>query len=94
MVSRYAVGGISPLTGFWGEATSGGRFPFRLKGSGWDGLLVKGKADKPVYLYLKEGKAEIRDATYLWGKDSYQTQKAIRDDLKDDSVSIACIGSG
>ena len=94
MVSRYAVGGISPLTGFWGEATSGGRFPFRLKGSGWDGLLVTGKADKPVYLYLKEGKAEIRDATGLWGNDSYQTQKAIKDELKDESISIACIGSG
>ena len=94
MVSRYAVGGISPLTGFWGEATSGGRFPFRLKGSGWDGLLVTGKADKPVYLYLKEGKAEIRDATNLWGNDSYQTQKAIKDELKDESISVACIGSG
>jgi aldehyde:ferredoxin oxidoreductase len=94
MVSRYAVGGISPLTGFWGEATSGGRFPFRLKGSGWDGLLVKGKADRPVYLYMKEGKTEIRNASHLWGKDSYQTQKAIKDELKDDSVSIACIGSG
>ncbi len=93
MVSRYAAGGISPLTGFWGEATSGGRFPFRLKGSGWDGLLVTGKADRPVYLYLKEGKAEVRDAAPLWGKDSYQTQKAIKDELKDDSVSVACIGS-
>jgi aldehyde:ferredoxin oxidoreductase len=93
MVSRYAVGGISPLTGFWGEATSGGKFPFRLKGSGWDGLLVKGKSERPVYLYLKEGKAEIRDASHLWGKDSYQTQKTIKDELDDDSVSIACIGS-
>jgi len=93
MVSRYAVGGISPLTGFWGEATSGGRFPFRLKGSGWDGVLVTGKADKPVYLFLREGKAEIRDATDLWGNDSYQTQKAIKDELKDESVSVACIGS-
>ncbi|MBP1714270.1 MAG: aldehyde:ferredoxin oxidoreductase [Deltaproteobacteria bacterium] len=94
MVSRYAVGGISPLTGFWGEATSGGRFPFRLKGSGWDGLLLKGKTEKPVYLYLKEGKAEIRDAAHLWGKDCYQTQKAIKEELKDDSVSVACIGAG
>jgi aldehyde:ferredoxin oxidoreductase len=91
MVSRYAVGGVSPLTGFWGEATSGGRFPFRLKGSGWDGLLVKGKADRPVYLYLKEGKAELRDASHLWGKDSYQTQKAVKEELKDDSASVACI---
>ncbi|MDI6754054.1 MAG: aldehyde ferredoxin oxidoreductase family protein [Thermodesulfobacteriota bacterium] len=93
MVSRYAVGGISPLTGFWGEATSGGKFPFRLKGAGWDGILVKGKADRPVYLYLKEGQAEIRDAARLWGQDSYQAQKTIKDELGDDSVSIACIGS-
>jgi len=93
MVSRYAVAGISPLTGFWGEATSGGRFPFRLKGSGWDGLVVTGKADKPVYLYLKEGKAEIRDAAHLWGKDCYQTQKALKTELGDDSVSVACIGA-
>jgi aldehyde:ferredoxin oxidoreductase len=94
MVSRYAVGGISPLTGFWGEATSGGRFPFRLKGAGWDGLLVKGRADRPVYLTLQDGKAEIREASHLWGKDSYQTQKAIREELKEESVSVACIGSG
>ena len=94
MVSRYAAGGISPLTGFWGEATSGGRFPFRLKGSGWDGLLVTGKADKAVYLYIKEGKAELRDATDLWGKDTYQTQKAIKDELKDESLSVAFIGPG
>jgi aldehyde:ferredoxin oxidoreductase len=94
MVSRYAVGGVSPLTGFWGEATSGGRFPFRLKGSGWDGLLIKGKADRPVYLYLKEGKAELRDASHHWGKDSYQTQKDIRGELQDDSAGVACIASG
>jgi aldehyde:ferredoxin oxidoreductase len=94
MVSRYAVAGISPLTGFWGEATAGGRFPFRLKGSGWDGLLVKGKADHPVFLYLREGKAEIRDAARLWGKDCYQTQSEIRAELQDDSASVACIGAG
>ena len=94
MVSRYVVGGISPLTGFWGEATSGGRFPFRLKGSGWDGLVVKGKADRPIYLQVNEGKAEIRDASHLWGKDSYQTQDLIKNELKDESASVACIGAG
>lgn len=92
MVSRYAVAGISPLTGFWGEATSGGVFPFRLKGSGWDGLIVTGKADGPVYLFLKNGTAEIRDASALWGEDSYETQKIIKADLSDDKVSVACIG--
>lgn len=92
MVSRYAVGGISPLTGFWGEATSGGVFPFRLKGSGWDGIIVTGKAEYPVYLYLKDGRAEIRSAQSIWGKDSYETQKMIKDEVGDDRISVACIG--
>ena len=92
MVSRYAVGGISPLTGFWGESTSGGVFPFRLKGSGWDGIIITGKADTPVFLYLKEGQAEIKDASAIWGKDSYETQKAIKDQLSGEKVSVACVG--
>lgn len=92
MVSRYAIGGISPLTGFWGEATSGGTFPFRLKGSGWDGIIINGRADKPVYLYLKNGQVEIKDASNLWGKDSYETQKIIKNELGDRKTSVACIG--
>jgi len=92
MCSRYAVAGISPLTGFWGEATSGGVFPFRLKGSGWDGIIVTGRADNPVFLRLKDGRAEIKDATGLWGKDTYDTQEAIRNELDDEGVSVACIG--
>jgi aldehyde:ferredoxin oxidoreductase len=94
MVSRYAVCGISPLTGYWGESTSGGRFPFRLKGSGFDGLIISGRSQKPVYLYLKDGKAEIRDASHLWGKDSYQTQELIKEELGDSNVSVACIAAG
>ena len=93
MVSRYAVAGISPLTGYWGEATSGGVFPFRLKGAGWDGIIVTGRADRPVYLYLNQGKAEIRDAAGIWGRDTYETQQIIKDELADDQVSVACIGT-
>ncbi|MEE9466195.1 MAG: aldehyde ferredoxin oxidoreductase N-terminal domain-containing protein, partial [Candidatus Neomarinimicrobiota bacterium] len=92
MVSRYAVAGISPLTGFWGEATSGGVFPFRLKGSGFDGIIVTGKAENPVYLYLKDGQAEISDAGKIWGQDSYATQKQIKAEVGDEQVSVACIG--
>jgi aldehyde:ferredoxin oxidoreductase len=92
MVSRYAIGGISPLTGFWGEATSGGAFPFRLKGSGWDGIIVSGKSDRPVYLHLGDGQAEIRDARNIWGKDSYETQTLIKQELQDDKISVAGIG--
>jgi aldehyde:ferredoxin oxidoreductase len=92
MVSRGAVCGVSPLTGIWGEATTGGVFPFRLKTAGFDGVMVTGRARQPVYLYLHEGMAEIRDASRLWGKDSYQTQDILKDELKVTGLSIACIG--
>lgn len=92
MVSRYAVCGISPQTGYWGEATSGGSFPFRLKGSGYDGIFITGKADKPVYLHITAGSVQIKDATHIWGKDSYETQNLIKDDLGENRLSVACIG--
>jgi len=92
MVSRSAVCGISPLTGMWGEATTGGVFPFRLKASGFDGIFITGKADRPVYLYINKGNAEIRDASHLWGKDIYQTQEMLKDELKDTRLSVSCIG--
>jgi len=92
MVSRYAVCGISPKTGLWGEATSGGVFPFRLKGSGYDGIFITGQADGPVYLHINNGSAQIKNASHLWGKDTYETQKVLKDELRDDGLSVACIG--
>jgi aldehyde:ferredoxin oxidoreductase len=92
MVSRGAVCGVSPLTGIWGESTTGGVFPFRLKTAGFDGVIVTGRAQQPVYLYLHDGMAEIRDASRLRGKDSYQTQDILKDELKVTGLSIACIG--
>jgi len=94
MVSRAAICGISPGTGLWGEATTGGKFPMRLKGTGFDGILITGKAKKPVYVYVKDGVAEIRKASHLWGKgDIYETQEKIKAEV-DDKASIACIGAG
>jgi aldehyde:ferredoxin oxidoreductase len=92
MVSRSAVCGISPLTGIWGEATTGGVFPFRLKESGYDGILVTGKADHPVYLWIHDGVAEIRDAAHLQGKDTYETQEVLKEELKESGLSVTCIG--
>ncbi|MBI2958530.1 MAG: aldehyde ferredoxin oxidoreductase, partial [Chloroflexi bacterium] len=60
--SRYVVAGISPLTGIWGEAHSGGDWADELKHAGFDGIVLRGKADRPVYLWLHDGQAEIRDA--------------------------------
>jgi len=93
MVSRYSVCGISPLTGYWGEATSGGVFPFRLKHSGYDGVFVTGKAAKPVYISIDNGKAEIRKASHLWGKDIYKAQKIIKEERGESQLGIALIGS-
>jgi aldehyde:ferredoxin oxidoreductase len=93
MVSRAAVCGISPGTGLWGESTTGGKFPMRLKGTGYDGILITGRAIRPVYLYVREDQVEIRDAADLWGKgDVYETQQTIKREV-DDKASIACIGA-
>jgi aldehyde:ferredoxin oxidoreductase len=94
MVSRSSVCGISPQTGYWGEATTGGVFPFRLKAAGYDGIYITGKAKKPVYLLVLDGKAEIKDASKLWGKNSYQTQELIKKEINQRGLSISCIGEG
>lgn len=94
MVSRAAICGIAPHTGIWGESTTGGVFPFRLKGTGFDGILITGKAKKPVYLYVREGECEIRKASHLWGKgDIYEVQEKIKGEI-DGKASVACIGLG
>ncbi len=92
MVSRYAVAGVSPLTGWWGEATSGGHFPFRLKGSGYDGVFITGRADRPVYLFLDRGTASIRDASHLWGRDTYEAQRMLQEELSRTDLGMAIIG--
>jgi aldehyde:ferredoxin oxidoreductase len=93
MVSRAVVCGIAPGSGLWGEATTGGRFPVRLKSTGYDGLLITGKAEKPVCLVVAGGKAEIRPAERLWGKDTYATQAMIAAEVGE-RASAACIGAG
>ena len=92
MVSRSSVSGISPYTGIWGEATTGGSFPFGLKNSGFDVIYITGKAKKPVYLFVNEGKAEIRGASHLWGKDTYATQGILKEELKGLRHYVSCIG--
>ena len=92
MVSRSSLCGVSPYTGIWGEATTGGVFPFGLKNCGFDGIIITGKAKKPVYLLVNDGSVEIKNASHLWGKDTYQTQALLKDELKDLKHSVSCIG--
>jgi len=89
---RYVVCARSPQTGLWAESNSGGRFGPYLRFAGYDGVLFTGKAPYAVYLSIWNGKAELKDARHLWGKDTYETQVVIRDELGGAKVSIACIG--
>ncbi len=89
--TRYTVVGKSPLTGGWGDANSGGWFGAFLKFSGYDMVFFKGISPKPVYLFIDNGKAELKDASRLWGKDTYETEDIIKTELGKDT-QVACIG--
>jgi len=90
--SRYCVTGISPLTGIWGEATSGGFFPIALKKSGYDAIVITGESEQPKFIQINNGEIEIKDAGNIWGKNTRETITSIREILDDDKFRIACIG--
>lgn len=90
--NRITVNTKSPLTGGIADSQAGGFFPAYLKGNGWNSIVIKGKADKPVYLYVDGEKAELRDATKMWGKVTGESEKLIKEDLKEDNIDIAQIG--
>jgi aldehyde:ferredoxin oxidoreductase len=89
--ARYCVVAKSPLTGGWGDANSGGFFGPYLKFSGYDAVFFTGISKKPVYLLIDEGKAELKDASHLWGKDAYETEETLEAEYGKDS-HVACIG--
>lgn len=91
-IPRYTVCAKSPLTGAQGEAEAGGWWGPELKKAGFDAIIIKGSSPTPVYLYIKDGRVEIKDAAHLWGKDTGETQKTIRGELADDKIRIAQIG--
>ncbi len=92
--SRNAVGAKSPLTGGFGAAEVGGNFGAQLKRAGFDALIVEGASDKPVYLWIKDGVVEIREATQLWGKTTKETQEMVREELGESRAELTMIGPG
>ena len=88
----------SPLTNTIHDSHSGGKFGPELKFAGFDVIVIEGASEKPVYLWIHDGKAELRDATHLWGKDTHTTTEMIIEELRaelgDDAknVKVACIG--
>lgn len=90
--SRMTVNAKSPLTGAIGDSQAGGFFPAEMKFAGIDGLVVYGKSEKPVYLWIHDGQYELRDASHLWGLGAWETETRVRDELGDDKVEVACCG--
>jgi len=91
---RYSVTGISPLTGIWGEGTSGGYFCLSLRNSGYDAVVFTGKSSEPVYVYINDGTIEFKDASNLWGINCYESQDLIKKEINQTNLRIACIGQG
>ena len=90
--SRYKVFFKSPLTGTYFKSCSGGHLAAEMKFAGFDGIIIKGTADRPVFLWIHDGQYELRDAAYLWGLDCDDTHTLIREELGDSNIRIACIG--
>lgn len=89
---RFTVSAKSPLSGFIGDTSCGGPFGPGLKYAGYDTLIVEGKADKPVYLWIDDDNVEIRDAQHLWGKTTGETREMIITELGDPNIQTVCIG--
>jgi aldehyde:ferredoxin oxidoreductase len=89
---RNSVGCKSPLTGGYGESEAGGFWGTELKRAGFEAIVLEGISPKPVYLWIKDGKAEIRDADRLWGLETAPTQAAIQEELGDKRIRTAVIG--
>jgi len=90
--SRIEICARSPLTRIWGEASMGGQVSLQLKRSGYDGIVFTGIAPRPVYLFLTEELAELRDASHLWGKDNYETEACLRQETGDKTAKVISIG--
>lgn len=90
--SRMTANAKSPLTGAIGDSQCGGFWPAELKFSGFDAVIVRGKASSPVYLWVHHGEAEIRNASHLWGKVTGDVEKAIREELGDKKIEVMQIG--
>jgi aldehyde:ferredoxin oxidoreductase len=88
---RYSVITRSPLTGTIFDSNSGGHFGVQLKRSGWDAVVVEGKAEKPSYLWICDESVEIRNADHIWGSNTHTTEDTVKSET-DKEAKVACIG--
>lgn len=90
--SRVTADSKNALTLGVGSSNSDGHFAPELKFAGYDHIILQGKARKPVYLWIKDDRIELRDALHLWGKTTWETDEMIKHELGDDDIQILCIG--
>jgi aldehyde:ferredoxin oxidoreductase len=90
--SRITVVSKSPLTNAVGDSQSGGFFPAEMKFSGFDSIIVYGRAEQPTYLWVHNGTAELRDARHLWGKGTGEVEDNLKADLGDEKIEILQCG--
>jgi len=90
--SRMTAVAKSPLTGGIGDSQCGGFFPAEMKFAGFDGIIIKGKAEKPVYLWIHDGQAELRNASHLWGRITVEVEATLKEELGDDKIEELQVG--
>lgn len=88
---RHSVASISPLTGIWCESDAGGSWGITLKKAGFDGLIIRGQSPNPVFVAVENEEITIRDASFVWGKNTFSTYEAIKSNVGRDA-EVACIG--
>ena len=88
---RTVVCARSPLTGIWNESTAGGYWGAHLRFSGYDGIILRNRSEKPVYLWISDQGVEIRDAKPIWGKDTFETDELLRQETNP-RAKVAAIG--
>ena len=90
--SRFNVSGLSPHTSVLGDSNAGGFFGAELKYAGVDQVIITGKSPRPIYLFIRDGKCQIRDASHLWGRDIPETDRLIKEELGDTRIQVAAVG--
>jgi aldehyde:ferredoxin oxidoreductase len=89
---RWVVCSKSPYTGIWGESNCGSWFGAELKKAGYDGIIISGASEEPVYLEINDDKVQLKDANFLWGKGTFYTTEKLKNLFGDDKAKVACIG--
>jgi len=88
---KLSICARSPLTGIWNEATVGGTWGAELKFCGYEGIIIRGKAEKPIYLFITPEEIKIEDAQGIWGQDTYRTSQSLKE-KHGPEIKIASIG--